>query len=170
MSLPVRRPSYQSLAGQILLVISYDQIKSLMVTTSLNFFFLILLLGALGLRCFAWPSLVVASRGYSWLCCGSQASHCSGFSCCRAHAPGTWASAVAVLGLGSCGSNPRLWSEGSVAVEHGLSGSAACGIFSDQGLNSCPLLWQAGSYPPCHQGSPLLPFLNVQERGVGEWL
>ena len=155
-----------------MLVILYDQIKSLMVAPSslIFFFFFNFTFGCTGLRCFAWPSLVVASRGYSVFRCGSQASHCSGFSCCRAQAPGTWASVVAVLGLGSCGSNLRLWSEGSVIVEHGLSCSAACGIFSDQGLNSCPLLWEADSYPPRHQGSPLLPFLNVQERGVGEWL
>ena len=31
--------------------------------------------------------------------CGEQASHCSGLSCCRARAPGTWASVVAAYGL-----------------------------------------------------------------------
>ena len=40
-----------------------------------------------------------------------------------------------------------------VAV-HRLSFSAACGIFPDQGLNPCPLRWQADSYPPHHQGNP----------------
>ena len=37
---------------------------------------------------------------------------------------------------------------------HRLSCSAACGIFLDQGLNLCPLHWQADSQPLRHQGSP----------------
>ena len=44
--------------------------------------------------------------------------------------------------LSSCGSR-------------GPSCSAACGIFPDQGLNPCPLHWQADSQPLRHQGSPL---------------
>ena len=52
-----------------------------------------------------------------------------------------------------------LWSTdsrcaGSVVVAHGLSRSAACGIFPDQGSKPCPLHWQADSQPLCHQGSP----------------
>ena len=35
--------------------------------------------------------------------CGARASHCSGFSCCRAQALGMEASVVAACGLGSCG-------------------------------------------------------------------
>ena len=43
-----------------------------------------------------------------------------------------------------------LWSTGSrragsVVVAHGLSCSAACGTFPDQGSNPCPLHWQADS-------------------------
>ena len=49
------------------------------------------------------------------LCCGVQASHCGGFSCCGARALGTWASVVAARGLSSCGSR---------ALEHRLS---SCG-------------------------------------------
>ena len=44
---------------------------------------------------------------------------------------------------------------GSVAVAHGPSCSAACGILPDQGSNPCPLHWQADSQPLRHQGSPL---------------
>ena len=52
-----------------------------------------------------------------------------------------------------------LWSRGSrrtgsVVVAHGLSCSAACGIFPDQGSNPHRLHWQADSQPLCHQGSP----------------
>ena len=43
---------------------------------------------------------------------------------------------------------------GSVVVAHGLSCSAACGIFPDQGSKSCPLHWQVDPYPLRHQGSP----------------
>ena len=46
------------------------------------------------------------------------------------------ASLVAVLGI---------WITGSVAVVHGFGCSTACGIFSDRGLNPCPLHWQMDS-------------------------
>ena len=49
------------------------------------------------------------------LCCGVQASHCSGFSCCGARALGARASVVVALGLSSCGSR---------ALEHRLG---SCG-------------------------------------------
>ena len=38
-----------------------------------------------------------------------------------------------------------LQSAGSVVVAHGLSWPMACAIFSDQGLNPCPLQWQVDS-------------------------
>ena len=50
-----------------------------------------------------------------------------------------------------------LWNTGSqaaVAEAHGISCSAASGIFLDQGLNPCPLHWQANSYPVYNQRSP----------------
>ena len=34
----------------------------------------------------------------------------------------------------------------------------ACGIFPDQGSNSCPLHWQADSQPLRYQGSPFFFF------------
>ena len=78
-------------------------------------------------------SLVAASGGYSSLWCAgllrwlllllSTGSRCMGFS--------------------SCGS--RALEQGSVVVAHGLSCSAACGIFLDQGSNPCPLHWQVDS-------------------------
>ena len=58
------------------------------------------------------------------------------------------ASLVAENGLGARASVAvarRLQSAGSVVVVHGLSGSVACGISLDQGLNPCPLHWQADS-------------------------
>ena len=62
---------------------------------------------------------------------------------CGAQALGTWASEVVACGLSSCGS--RALSAGPVVVAHGLSCSVACGIFLGQGLNPCPLHWQADS-------------------------
>ena len=43
---------------------------------------------------------------------------------------------------------------GSVAVELGLSCPTACGIFPDQGLNPCPLHWQAEPQTLDHHGVP----------------
>ena len=76
-------------------------------------------------------SLVAASGGHS-------SSRCAGLSLSRPFL------------LQSTGSRRA----GSVVVAHGLSCSAACGIFPDQGLNPCPLHWQADSQPLRHQGSP----------------
>ena len=45
---------------------------------------------------------LVAARGAT-LCCGAQASHCGGFSCCGARALGTRASVVVARSLSSCG-------------------------------------------------------------------
>ena len=61
------------------------------------------------------------------------ASHCSGFSCCRAQA---------------------LHTQASVAVALECSCSTTCRTFPNQGLNSCPLHWLTDSYPLYHQGSP----------------
>ena len=67
---------------------------------------------------------------------------CAGFSCCEAQAPGTQASAVMVQ---------LQWLQPAASVVRvpGLSRSAARRIFLDQGSNSCPLHWQANSYPLC---------------------
>ena len=76
-------------------------------------------------------SVVAASGGHS-------SSRCVGLSLSRP------------LPLRSTGSRRA----GSVIVAHGLSCSAAYGIFPDQGSNPCPLHWQADSQPLRHQGSP----------------
>ena len=80
-------------------------------------------------------SLVAASGGHS-------SSRCAGLSLSRP------------LWLRSTGSRCA----GSVVVAHGPSCSTACGIFPDQGLNPCPLHWQADSQPLRHQGSPSILF------------
>jgi len=77
---------------------------------------------------FLWLQRAGAARH-----CGTRVSHRSGVSCCQAQALGAQALAAAARGLGN--------------VAHGLSGSEACGVFSDQGVNSCLLHWQADSSP-----------------------
>ena len=84
-------------------------------------------------------SLVVASGGHS-------SSWCVGLSL-------LWP-----LLLRSTGSRRA----GSVVVAHRPSCSAACGIFPDQGSNTCPLHWQADSQPLRHQGSPKVSFQAVE--------
>ena len=51
-------------------------------------------------------------------------------------------------------------------MAHGLSCSAACGIFPDQGLNLCPLHWQEDYEPLRHQGSPTVTVLLHSRRGL----
>ena len=63
-----------------------------------------------------------------------QASYCSGFSCCRTQAVGTWASVVAAPGA------QGLWLMGPRALAQSLwhlelSSSVACGNFPDHGSN-----------------------------------
>ena len=84
-------------------------------------------LAALGFRCFAQ---VFSSCGeWGLLRHGALISHCGGFPCCRARAPGARASAAAGCGL-SC--------------------TLACGIFLDQGLDCCPCIgrWILIRLPP----------------------
>ena len=66
-------------------------------------FVFVFVLAALGLHCCAWAFLWLWRVGAT-LRCGAWASHCSGFSCCRAWALGARASVVVVHGLSSCGS------------------------------------------------------------------
>ena len=86
-------------------------------------------------------SLVVTSGGHS-------SSRCAGLSLSRP------------LLLRSTGSRRA----GSAIVAHGLSCSAAYGIFPDQGSNPRPLHWQADSQPLRHQGSPPPTFKDLKWR------
>ena len=54
---------------------------------------------------------------------------------------------------------PGLYSIGSTVVGQGLTCSAACGIFPDQGWSPCFLHWQADPLPLRHHGSPPLVFV-----------
>ena len=100
------------------------------------FFFLILFIYLFLAVCWVFVSVrglsLVAGSG------GHSSSQCAGLSLSRP------------LLLRSTSSRRA----GSAVVAHGPSCSAACGILPDQGLNPCPLHWQADSQPLCHQGSP----------------
>ena len=87
-------------------------------------------------------SSLQSQRAGAALWCGAQASHYRDFSYCGAQPLGH-------AGFSSCDT-------GLVVVVNGLSCSKAYGIFPEQGSNSCPLRWQADSYPLRHQGSPLI--------------
>ena len=80
----------------------------------------------LGLHCCNWAFSSCNKQGCSWL--WNTASHCSGFSCCRAQALGHVGSVVVAH-------RPQI--TGSVTVAHGPSCPEACGILPQQGLNMC---------------------------------
>ena len=72
----------------------------------------------------AWISSDSGNTAWLW----NTASHCSGFSCCRAQALGHVGSVVVAH-------RPQI--TGSVTVAHGPSCPEACGILPQQGLNMC---------------------------------
>ena len=121
-----------------LAVILYDHYVYLGILLFIYLFkfiyFILFIFGCIGssLLCAGFLQL---QRAGATLHCSVRSPHC-GFSCCRAWALGAWALVVVACGLQSAG---------SVVVACGLSWSAACGIFPDQGLNPCPLHWQADS-------------------------
>ena len=80
------------------------------------------------------------------------------FSSCRAQVLVASASLVAEHGLQGTQALavaiPRLQSTGSIVVAHGLPCSTPCGIFPDQGSNSCLLHWQVESLPLATREAP----------------
>ena len=59
--------------------------------------------------------------------------------------------------VGSRAQAQQLW-------RSGLSCSEACGIYPDQGLNPCPLLWQMDSLPLIHQEDRVVCFDAVKHH------
>ena len=102
-------------------------------------------LAVLGLQCCVGFPLVAESRGYSSL-------QCTCFSL-------WWLLLSQNMGSRARGLQ-QLWHVGSVAVVPGFSGSAARGIFPNQGSNPCLLHWQVDSIPLIHQESPKRDDLN----------
>ena len=93
-------------------------------------------------------SLVGASRGYSLVVVPGLLTVVASFV--ERHSLYiAWASVVVV---------PGLQSTDSVVVVHGLSCSAACGIFLDHRWNPHLLHWWKDSLPLSHHGGPSLNF------------
>ena len=131
-----------------------------MVVLFLIFFFNYLFLTVLGPHCCVGFSLQLREQGLL-SSCGGWASQCGSFSSCTAWTLGCVGSVVATCGLQSTG---------SVFVAHGLSRSAACRIFLDQGLKPCLLQWQADSSPLSHQGRPYFQFFEQLPYCFSQWL
>ena len=101
-----------------------------------------LFVALLGLHCCMRLPLVVGSRG-----CSLVVVHGLLFAVASC---GAWA--LGHAGFSSC-SSWTLEHRLKVVIQ-GLSCSAACGIFMDQGSNPCFLHWQANSLLLSHQESP----------------
>ena len=109
---------------------------------------------------------------YFWLCW--VLLRCAGFlwslravanfHCCprASHHSVLWSTGSRVCGP------QQLKHVGSKVAASRFRCSAACGIFSDQGLNPCPLHWQADSYPLYLQGrSPAMTFyIQTRENSI----
>lgn len=91
----------------------------------------ILLLSALGLRCFV-----------------------QAFSNCRARGLVSAAAYRRLTEAASLVADHGLQSVGSAVVAHRLGCSTACGVIPDQGWNPCSLYWQVDSYPWTTRGAP----------------
>ena len=101
-------------------------------------------------------SLVAVSGGYSSL-------QCTGFSLRWLLL--LWSTGCRHKGFSICGVRA------SVVVAHGLSCSAACGIFPGQGSNPRCLQCQADSSPLRHQGSLVIcVFKELLWLLCGEWV
>ena len=105
----------------------------------------------LGLRRSVDFSLAVARRGYPLVAVRGLITLTS--PAAELGLQGILASAVAALQLSTC-SSQALEHRFSSSGFHGLSCSAACGIFPDQGSDLRLLHWQADSLPLSHQGDP----------------
>ena len=93
----------------------------------ITFFLFYFIFGHIG------SSLLLAGFLWLWragttLRCGARASHCGGFSCCRARALGPQASVVAACGLRSCGMQ---------ALEHVGFSSCNAWALGSAGFSSC---------------------------------
>ena len=123
-----------------------------------NFFIILFFfLAVLGLHCCAGFSLIAVSGGYSPVVVRGRLLAVA----CLVVGHRLWgvqASVAAVQRLNSSSSS-KLQSTGSVVMAHGLSCSAACGIFPDQVLNMSHAL-SGGSFTTEPPGKPTYNFLN----------
>ena len=112
--------AHSSTSGLLAAVIIATIISAIMVMMIMIFLkdlFIYSFLVAKGLHYCPWEFSSCSEQGL-FFTFHAQDSYCNGFSCCRAKTLELW--------LSGCGTQ-------------------ACGIFPDQGLNQCPLHWQADS-------------------------
>ena len=117
-------------------------------------------------------SLIAVTRGYSLVVVSGLLMAVASFIA-EQGLQGAWNSVGAAGGFGIWGS----WALGFwlCSLAHGLSCSAACGLFPDQGSNRCPLHCKVTRSEKCNQGIPLfLHFqrsfcLPLEEGSVGGW-
>ena len=113
------------------------------------------------MKVFIFGSICFGCAESSWLCAGFSSSAERGLL------PGC--SVLVFLFSVFCCSLQALST--SVAVAQGLGCPQACGISPHQGLNPCPLHWQADSEPLDHQGSasdPLSPKFSENSSHVSD--
>ena len=128
------------------------------ITAVIIGFYLLLLclfLALLGLHCCLGFSLVAVHRGYSLSQCAGFSLHGdlpADFSSRRAWAPGCTCFST---------SSSQVLEHKLSSHFHGLSCSAVCGNFLDQGSNPWLLHWQADSLLLSHLGSPVLIVIRL---------
>ena len=103
---PGIEPMSPALAGRFLTTVPPGQ-SQFSTFFLLQIYLLIFIFGCVGSSLLHVGFLQLQPAGAT-LCCGAWASHCGGFSCCRARALGTWASVVVAQGLSSCGARTQL--------------------------------------------------------------
>ena len=157
-SISIKLENYCPILFANILFLTLIQERDLFLISYLSFFFFLRFICSWLRWVFVAAQAFSSCREWGPLSAFSApASHGSGFRGWEAWPLGAWASVVVVRGCRSCG----LWSTASVVVVQGFSCSVVCGIFPNQGLNPCPLHWQADSLPLSHQGSP---FFGLKSR------
>ena len=84
--------------------------------------------------------------------------------------PGFWSRWLLLVWSSSSGARrrsvaaPGRAGAGSAVAAHRLSCSVVCGVFPDQGSNSCLLRWQVDSLPLSHKGSPKSHLLSFNKH------
>ena len=140
----------------------------------LDLFFFFFFFAALGLCCRLWAFLLLWWAGAT-LPCGVWVSHCGGFSCCGAWAPGTWASVVVAHGLSSCGVQAQLlrgmWDlpgPGLKPVSPALAGGFLTTV--PPGKPPCPWFWSSAviKSPSAHIQRYFMTKKNIHKMWLNE--
>ena len=128
-----------------------EQIRtiSIALSLSLSLYIYICILSMLGLLFFVFYCIYLFMAARSLWCCTQAFPYCSEGDHSVAVVCGRLIVPAPLVVEHRLKVTPA-----SVVASHRLSGHEACGIFSDQELNLCPLHWKVSSQPLNHQGSP----------------